>query len=65
MNKEYCRKYYLFDSLEDIQIQHPNGNIELRPVMVAGMKRHTPEQLAALRAKAIWTVTELRELEGW
>lgn len=61
MNEEY----YTFDSLVLIKIQHPNGNIETRPLMVGGMKRHTAMQLEQLRSKKVWTIAELREIEGW
>lgn len=63
-------EYYLFDSGEEIKILHSvfgrtYHRIVSRPLMVAGMKRHTAEQLEKLRSIELWTVDELRAVEGW
>lgn len=58
-------KYYPSDSIEDIQIQHRNGEVKIRPLGVKDMKVHTVEQLEQLESKAVWTISELRKIEGW
>lgn len=65
MYKEYMEKYYLNNSMETIKIRHSDTMIEIRPLMVAGMLKHTAKQLEKLRSKELWTISELRELENW
>jgi len=56
--------YYGEDSDETILIEGAYGTYE-RLLRVKGMYKHDERVIETLRSKDIWSVDELRHIEGW
>ncbi len=59
-------EYYTETSKETISIRHRDNTITSRPVKVEGMRVHDELTLRLLTSdpKKIWSIDELRKLEG-
>ena len=57
--------YYIESSPEVVLIEHPDGSITPRPLMVEGMQRHTEHQLMSLRARDKFKIGEIADIERW
>lgn len=65
MKKRYYSKKEADKCKDHIAILNDMGEINLRPVKVEGMKRHTKEQLGQVTSKLVWDIFELRQIEVW